>query len=60
MLMEHLLTILLQLSISYSAFKYYSKSSFNVIKFDEFSFFERGKINSGAGIIFFFVFIFFF
>jgi UDP-N-acetylmuramyl pentapeptide phosphotransferase/UDP-N-acetylglucosamine-1-phosphate transferase len=60
MLVEYLLIILLQLIVSYYLFKLYSTSSINLLKFDEFSFFERGKINSGAGIIFFCVFIIFF
>ena len=60
MLVEYLFIILLQLIVSYYLFKLYSKSSFNVLKFDEFTFFERGKINSGAGINFFFIFIIFF
>ena len=60
MLVEYLLIILLQLIVSYYLFKLYSKSAFNVLLFDEFTFFDRGKINSGAGIIFFFIFIIFF
>jgi len=60
MLVEYLLIILLQLIVSYYLFKLYSKSSINRLQFDEFTFFERGKINSAAGIIFFFVFIIFF
>jgi UDP-N-acetylmuramyl pentapeptide phosphotransferase/UDP-N-acetylglucosamine-1-phosphate transferase len=59
-LIEYLLIILLQLLVSYLLFKYYSKSSFNILKFDEFTFFSREKINFGAGIFFFFVFIIFF
>ena len=60
MLVEYLLIILLQLIVSYYLFKLYSKSSINLLEFDEFTFFERGKINCGAGIIFFFIFIIFF
>ena len=60
MLVEYLHITLLQLIVSYYLFKLYSKSLINTLQFDEFTFFEREKVNSGAGIIFFLVFIIFF
>jgi UDP-N-acetylmuramyl pentapeptide phosphotransferase/UDP-N-acetylglucosamine-1-phosphate transferase len=60
MLDKYLLIFFFQSILNYYAFKYYYSLSLLNLKFDEFTFFERGKVVNGAGIIFLFNFLIFF
>jgi hypothetical protein len=61
MLVKYSFIISLQLLLSYCALKFYTKISPIIIIKDEFTNFERGKVISGAGVVFLLVFnIFFF
>ena len=60
MLDKYLLIFFLQSILNYCAFKYYYSLSKFSVNFDEFTFFKRGKVVNGAGIIFLFNFLIFF
>ena len=60
MLIKYFIIIFIQSLISYFSFRYYYKLSIIKITNDEFTFFERGKVVSGSGIVFIIIFLFFF